>query len=148
MSRSMEGGLSLVAGVSSQHIGRSLLFTGLNSLMLQPVSGTGEEEGLAPLGNTASELPTEATPSKRELNLLESRFFRLSFSSSSGSVSPGGFFVSLLKPRVPRFFKLEREPSPFHPEGEDSASKKKLSFRVKDRFRLRLFSYPSSLIGD
>ena len=147
MSRSMEGGLALVEGVSSQHIGRSLLFTGLNSLMLQ-VSGMGEEEGLAPLGNTTSELLPEATPSKRELNLLESRFFRLSFSSSSGSVSPGGFFVSLLKPRVPRFFNEEREPSPFHPEGEDSASKKKLSFRVKDLFRLRLFSHPSSLIGD
>ena len=101
---------------------------------------------------TGSELPPVETPSKRELNLLESRFFKLvSLSSSSVhcvSVSPVCFLPGLR----PRVFKVER----FHPEpdvGEEdccSASKKKLSFRVRDRFRLRLFSRPSSssLMGD
>ena len=124
--------------LSIQQIGRSRLFVGLNS---QLSTGMGEDEGL---WKTASELP-----SNRELNLLESRFFSVSFSSSSGSwLSPVGFLPGL-RPRAPRVLKEERDPSPFHPEeGEDSASKKKLSFRVKDRFRLRLFSPSSSLMGD
>ena len=97
--------------LSIQQIGRSRLFTGgLNS-------GVGEEEGLC---KAASELP-----SKRELNLLESRFLSVSVSSSSGSwLSPVGFLPGL-RPRAPRVFKEEMGPSPFHPEeGEDSASKK------------------------
>ena len=149
MSRSKLGGFCPLVKVPgeeafklwSQQIGRSPLFTGLTSLMLQ-LSGIGED---------ASELPPVETPSKRELNLLESRFFKVSLSSSSGvvSFSPPGCFFPGLRPRV---FKVER----FHPEPEDdgeddccSASKKKLSFRVRDRFRLRLFPpSSSSLMGD
>ena len=88
--------------LSIQHIGRSPLFTPLSSLMLL-LSGMGEDAGLL---LTASELPPVETPSKRELNLLESRFFKVSLSSSSVVASLFSVcFLPGLRPRAPRVFK-------------------------------------------